>query len=55
MNCTNSTESDAPLSELIAKYREGGAYQIAQVYPMGLPELSVMVMGFNLRVEILLG
>ena len=32
MNCTDSTESDAPLSELIAKYREGGAYQIAQVY-----------------------
>ncbi len=32
MNCTDSTESDAALSELIAKYHEGGAYQIAQVY-----------------------
>jgi hypothetical protein len=32
MNCTDSTESDAALSELIAKYHEGGAYQIAEVY-----------------------
>jgi hypothetical protein len=32
MNCTDSTESDAALSELIAKYHEGAAYQIAQVY-----------------------
>lgn len=32
MNCTGSTESDPALSELIAKYHEGGAYQIADVY-----------------------
>ncbi len=32
MNCTDSTESDAALSELIAKYHEGGAYQIAEAY-----------------------
>jgi len=32
MNCTASTESDAALSESIAKYYEGGAYQIAEVY-----------------------
>jgi hypothetical protein len=25
MNCTDSTESDAALTELIAKYHEGGA------------------------------
>jgi hypothetical protein len=32
MNGTDSTESDAKLSELIAKYYADGAYPIAQVY-----------------------
>jgi len=32
MNCTDSTESDAALSELIAKCHEGGAYQITEAY-----------------------
>jgi hypothetical protein len=32
MNCTVSGEADATLNELIAKYHEGGAYQIAEVY-----------------------
>jgi hypothetical protein len=32
MNCTGSTESDASLSELIAKYQGGGAHQIAEGY-----------------------
>jgi hypothetical protein len=31
MNCTDSTESDAALTELIVKYHAIGAYQIAQV------------------------
>jgi hypothetical protein len=32
MNCTDSTEFDAALSELIAKYHAGFADQIAEVY-----------------------
>jgi hypothetical protein len=32
MNCTDSTESDAALRELIAKYHADHAYVIALVY-----------------------
>jgi len=32
MNCTDPTESDTALSELVTKYSASGAYQIALVY-----------------------